>query len=266
MIHETVREVADTFLSLADEALPARIEGLYLAGSVALGDFVQGQSDIDFIAVTTGALGRHELQALELTHEKLSERFPRPWFSGVYVTWADLARDPSDVSVPGYHEGRFSATGGFDANPIQWLTLRTHPVAVRGPARPAVWTDPGVVRAWTLANLRSYWSSWVSRQQKLVGRGTMMLSDWAVTWGVLGIPRMHYTLATGGVISKSGAGEYALETFADQWRPIITEALQIRRGGVRAAAYERHPLARRRDALEFMVHAIDDATARFAPT
>ncbi|HEX8803324.1 MAG TPA: aminoglycoside adenylyltransferase domain-containing protein [Acidimicrobiales bacterium] len=264
---EIVGSVADAYLALADEALPERIEGLYLVGSVALGDFVADQSDIDFVAVTGDPLDELELGELESTHEKLAERFRRPFFSGVYVTWADLKGDPAHIeAVPAHHEGRFSATGGFDANPVQWLTLRQHPVAVRGPAAPEVWHDDAVLRAWVLDNLRSYWATWVARQQKLVGRGTMMLSDWAITWGVLGLPRLHKTLATGQVISKTAAGEYALATFADSWSPIIREALRIRTGGAQAPTYRRRPLARRRDALAFMAHALDDALARFTPS
>ena len=30
--------------------------------------------------------------------------------------------------------------------------------------------------------------------------------------------------------SKTGAGEYALEAFGEEWVPIVTEALRLRRG------------------------------------
>lgn len=47
-------------------------------------------------------------------------------------------------------------------------------------------------------------------------------------WGVLGVTRLHYTLATGMVTSKAGAGAYALETFPERWHRILREAVDIR--------------------------------------
>jgi len=261
---EIVDHVTTAYLALVDEALPERIEGLYLVGSVALADFHPDRSDIGFVAVTADRLGDDDLDALEDGHDRLADQVRRPWFSGVYVTWDGLASDPRALDdVPAHHEGRFRRTGGFDANPVQWLTLRTHPMAVRGTDEPEVWTEPDAVRDWTLANLDTYWEPWVARQRKLV-RGTMMLSDWAVGWGVLGVPRLHYTLATGKVASKTEAGEYALSTFEDRWAAIVGEALRLRRGeGKQAENYRRRPLVRRREALDFMSHVIAYAKTRF---
>jgi Domain of unknown function (DUF4111)/Nucleotidyltransferase domain len=264
VMHEIVGRVADAYLALVDEAFPGRIEGLYLVGSVALDDFHPDRSDIDFVAVTAEPLAAGDLTALASVHEVLTAQVRRPWFSGVYVTWDGLAGDPRCLEdVAAHLEGSFQATGGFDANPVQWLTLRTHPVAVRGPDNPTVWTDPDGVRDWTLGNLTSYWQPWVARQRSLV-RGSMMLSDWAVGWGVLGVPRLHFTLSTGEVTSKAGAGDYALATFEERWSPIVTEALRLRRGADdQSEAYRRRPLARRRDALDFMTHVLDDAISRY---
>jgi hypothetical protein len=70
--------------------------------------------------------------------------------------------------------------------------------------------------------------------------------------------RLHYTLATGAITSKSGAGQYALGTFDSCWQPIIQEALGTRRGGYGRAAYRTH-LGRHRDALAFLSMVADDA-------
>jgi hypothetical protein len=40
------------YLEIADRRAPGAVEGLYLHGSVALGDYRHGVSDIDFVAVT----------------------------------------------------------------------------------------------------------------------------------------------------------------------------------------------------------------------
>jgi Domain of unknown function (DUF4111) len=77
-------------------------------------------------------------------------------------------------------------------------------------------------------------------------------------WGVLGVSRLHYTLATGAITSKDGAGCYARRTFDERWWRIIDECLRIRRGGHERALY-RNPLTRRRDALDYVAMAIDAA-------
>jgi hypothetical protein len=46
---------------------------------------------------------------------------------------------------------------------------------------------------------------------------------------VLGAPRLHCTIATGEVVSKDAAGEYALATFDPEWHPIIKEGLAYQR-------------------------------------
>jgi hypothetical protein len=264
-VHETVGEVTRRYLGLVDEAVAGRVEGLYLVGSVALDDFRPGASDVDFVAVAAEPWGEGDVAALADAHRRLREELREPAFDGVYVTWGQLAADPRPLdAVPHHHEREVTVGGAFDANVVQWATLRAHPVAVRGTDAPTVWADPAALRGWVLGNLNGYWAEWLARQQKLMGRGTMMLADWAVGWGVLGIPRLHYTLATGEVTSKSGAGEYALATFGEEWAPIVTEALRLRRGGEQSEEYRRRPLARRREALAFMAHVLDDANAHYA--
>ncbi len=46
-----VRQVTDLFLSLADEAMPGLVEGLYLRGSLGFGEWYDDRSDIDYVAV-----------------------------------------------------------------------------------------------------------------------------------------------------------------------------------------------------------------------
>ena len=261
-VHETVGELAGRYLEEVDDALPGRVEGLYLVGSVALDDFRPGLSDVDFLAVLATPLAEDEVTTLGDVHERLRDKVPDPALDGVYLTWEQLAADPTGLTGLTSHHDREVTAGGFDANPVQYATLAEHPVAVRGTTSPDVFTDDVVLRRWVRENLDTYWAEWVDRQHTLV-RGAMMMGDWAVGWGVLGTPRLHYTLATGGVTSKTAAGEYALATFDDEWHPILEEALRLRRGGEQSEEYRRRPLARRRDALDFMAHVIE--TARELP-
>ena len=111
-----------------------------------------------------------------------------------------------------------------------WKVLAERGIPVRGPEPGALGLDPepGVLRDWNLANLDGYWQPWASAAQ--AGRGPWWRdSRWVVAWGTLGATRLHCTVATGEVVSKEAAGEYALATFGGDWRPLIEEALAYRR-------------------------------------
>ena len=49
-IPDDVGRIVTRYLELVDEMLPRRLEGLYLVGSVALDDYREGESDVDFVA------------------------------------------------------------------------------------------------------------------------------------------------------------------------------------------------------------------------
>ncbi len=256
-----VQSVVDAFLEAVDAEAPGLVEGLYLVGSVALGDFRPHRSDIDFVAVTASRPDAARLAALERVHVRLQDRWRRPFFDGIYVTWSDLASDPTHLDhCPSAHEGRFQPDGPGDV--IAWHTLAQHGVCCRGPAVAdlTVWTDAAVLAAWTNENLDTYWQRRVldGGARLLTPYGLIGLTEWACEWCVTGVSRLHYTLATSAITSKEGAGIYALATFPEQWRRVIEAALRIRRAAGGRSLYW-SPLARRRDVRAFTEMVIADA-------
>jgi hypothetical protein len=251
-----VANVVSAYLRLMDEWLPGRITGLYLVGSVALDDYQPGQSDVDFVAVTDTPLTAPELGQLGPLHAGLRRAVRRPKLDGVYVTWPELRAEPVGLSAPHYL-GRFAPGGGFAANPVTWCTLHRHPVRVRGPAEPAVHHDDELLRAWCRENLRGYWAGWVRNARTRLMQRVYALSLEATVWGVLGVTRLHATIRTGDILSKSAAGTYALEVFPPLWSPTIREALGAREG--QRTTGHRNVFARRTDALAFMECVILDA-------
>jgi hypothetical protein len=231
---------------------------------VALDDYRPGLSDVDFLAVTAEPLSGEAEAAVTRTHVELAQRHRRPHVDGFYVTWPDLARDPSlAVRALDAHEGRVRPRGPGGCDPVAWHTLAEHGVPVRGPGREdvEVWTDRETLAAWTHRNLDDYWRPWLRRSSRLgSGSGLVGLTSWAPVWGVLGVSRLHYTLATGEITSKTGAGRYAREVFDPRWRRIVDECLRIRGGGDSGGDRRyRAPFARRRDMLDFVAMCIDDA-------
>lgn len=254
----SVGEVTHTFLQSVDAAAPGLIEGLYLIGSVGLEDFQPHCSDIDFVAVSAAPFGKGALAALEGAHASVRTRYPRVAFEGTHLCSADLVVGPNGcASAPFSSGGRFEAAGAFAINPVTWHELVTSSVPIRGRTLGTgqVWQDERVLRQWTLENLRSYWSPWLARYRD--SSADARFNDEFVAWGVLGVARLHYTLATGRITSKSGAGRHALDVFSARWTAIIIEALRIRQQPSTSTNYA-DVSKRHRDAAEFVRFAIDE--------
>ncbi|MET8158295.1 aminoglycoside adenylyltransferase domain-containing protein [Sphaerisporangium sp. NPDC005289] len=256
-----VAETVGAYLEDVDAQAPGLVEGLYLVGSVALNDFRPQASDIDFVAVTSARLDAPALATLAGVHDRLKRRRRKPFFDGGYITWDDLAGAPAN-SGPGasVHEHHFHATQG-GSDPVTWHTLAHHGIACRGPepGEVKVWSDREELIAWTDANLDDYWRRLLDRASRLHHRwGMAMLAPYGTVWVVTGISRMHYTIATGRVISKTGATAHAIEVFPERWHRVVAEAARLRRGEPGRSAY-RSPLSRRRDVLAFGDMAVNEA-------
>ncbi len=269
------QEAAARFLTRLDRTVPGRIEGFYVVGSASLGAFCPGRSDLDFVAVLAGELDQAELDRLRCCQRRSwaaavlrsAARLPPRWpliCNGIYVCWTDLNRSPLDVVPIASHVAEhFSVGSGFDANPVTWCTLAQRGIPVRGPhpRQLDVYEDRAELRRWTLGNLDGYWRWW-SRAARGRGRtGAMALLRRFAAWGVLGAPRLHYTLHTGEITTKEQAAQHALEVFPGRWHPVIEEALAFWRGNPASEPY-RDPFRRRRDAAAFVANIVDQATGR----
>src|SRR3954453_12471101 len=88
----TVEETCATYLDLADRYAPGLVQGLYLQGSIALGDYRPGISDIDFVAVVSRT---PDVRTLASVHADLRRVRGSILFDGLYVEADDLRRDPA---------------------------------------------------------------------------------------------------------------------------------------------------------------------------
>lgn len=258
--HPLVRAVTGDYLAFVDAEAPGLVEGLYLTGSVALDDFRPSHSDIDFVAVTAEKPGPQEIAALRRAHARLVGKHRRPHFDGAYVTWAELAAD-AENAPPGPHAfaNGFQDRSGAERHPVTWQTIVQCGVAVRGPADAKIFGDPDGLESWTVGDLGSYWRPLWTRMSRLPSAdGLAALTPAQAAWSVLGVTRLHLTLTTGRITSKTGAGAYALTAFERRWHRIVEDSVRIRAGG--GSGY-RNPYRRRTDVLAYTDMVIRDALA-----
>lgn len=227
-----VRAMAGTFLREIDEVRPGLIDGFFLTGSVALGDYRPGFSDIDFLAVTSRVLDDDALALIADIHVAMPQS---PHFDGIYLDRDTMATTPDENEVvPHCVKGELHTDRPCDElNPALWLTLNQCGIAVRWPSKLDFGApDANRVRAWSLDNLRSYWQPLAGRiRQAVAGRDAFgAVRSESLMWVVLGPARLHYTLAMGEIASKTDAGRYAAEHFP-QWHEQAELAVACREGG-----------------------------------
>jgi len=249
-----------SWIDRIDGALPGRIEGVYVTGSIALGDYRPGPSDVDVVAITASPLTTAELGRAAAAHRAHERAVARPELSAAYLSWDQIRQPPAAAGDAPFWRRRWRERHN-EVNPALWHTLALRALAVRGPAptQLGVAFDRRDLTAWCLDNLDSYWRAALARGRRLASRaGLAGLSDPWVAWMVLGAPRLHYSIATGDVTSKDGAGRYVLERLAPAWHPIAAEALRIRRDG-RGVRGLSGRLARRLAMLDLVAFVIEDA-------
>jgi hypothetical protein len=251
-----VSHVTSRFLSLIDASAPGLVRGLYLRGSLGFGEYIVGQSDIDFTAVLAHWPDRWQLGALAAAHAAVAEVHPHPHFDGFHLVPEQLSRPPAQCpDLPCMFDGTFHPAARFDVNPVSWHELARHGIATRGRELSAaeVWTDDAALRAYSHGNLTSYWAGVA---EALAARPAEASTPAAAAWSVLGVSRLHHLLATGCMTSKSGAGRHALGAFGPQWHRIVREALRAREDPATASSYGNDEAARARDTTGFTVMAI----------
>lgn len=235
-----IDDAVGTYLDVADELAPGMLEGLYVVGSFALGDWQPDSSDVDIVAITAEPATDDDAALLAAVHQRLAEVMPTPFIDGPYVAWGDLVVPPATgLHRPWTLDGVLHHDSEcFEINPVTWYTLATYGVVVRGPRRDRleVALDTESLIRFVSDNLRSYWIGVANQIRAAVSAdpGRSFAAE-VLEWTALGALRLHYTAFTGDVTSKRGAGEYGLRAAPDHFHPLLHRALDLRAGTDRLA-------------------------------
>lgn len=228
MIPAAVEEVCATFLRVAP---PGLVAGLYLRGGVGFGEWVPGQSDVDFVATLSRRPDDADVELLRLAHEQVALAHPDVAFDGPHVLATDLAADPSSCpDVPTVLARLFEPENAVHDGVVAWHELARHGVRVAGPPIEdlGMWTSTDALLAFTRGNLDTYWRH---NAEALTAMPTEGAPEAACCWCVLGVTRLHHLLVTGEMTAKSAAGRWALAAYPERFHRVLREALRIRHAG-----------------------------------
>ena len=207
------------------------VKGVYLTGSLSLNDFHPRKSDIDFLVLCCELPDAAVQQKLESMHKDLMRRFKQCSLSGTYLTYDSLyIQNVSTAKALRWHEGQMRL-GPLEMAPITLLELQATALTVYGvPAHslPIV-VHSSEVATFLHGNMNTYWKTWISKRYFLnVRQLGLLLLPRVTEWVLLGMARQLYTLQTGSITSKTGAGYYCLHVMPLAYRPIMQEAIDIR--------------------------------------
>ena len=229
--------------------------GMYLDGSLALGDFDPRSSDIDYLVVTNCALSDEAFSALREMHARFNAG-GSPWATEVealYVPREALRRaDPAYALLPHIQRGP-AETLVLDDLGGGWVlhlhVLREHGVALVGPD-PRSLIDPvhpDELR-WASADLMETW--WGPMTDDVEPKFESHVGYRVYT--AITMCRILYTLQFGTVVSKPVAARWALEALDPAWKDVIRFALAWRKddsapragGAIETTELVRYTLAR----------------------
>lgn len=251
--------VCATFLEQAPAGL---VTGLYLRGGVGLGEWVPGQSDVDFVAILTRRPTGDDLAGLRAAHEKVAAAHPDVHFDGPHVLASDLAADPRTIpGVPCILMGRFDDERAIHDGVVAWHELARHGVTVAGRPHESldIWTSEDELRAFTRGNLDTYWRGIAEELAAAPHDGE---PKEACCYCVLGSARLHHLLVTNEMTSKSAAGRWGLTYYPERFHRVLREALQVREGIPEGGGseYLDDRAARGRDTTEFTAYVVEEGT------
>jgi hypothetical protein len=216
----------------AHAVLGTQLTGIYLYGSLALGDFDPLRSDIDFAAVTEGELSAGQLHALQALHAGFAAS-PSPWMrqmEGSYIPRQALRRWQPGQRHPHIDRGGVLAVEQHDSDwVIQRFCLRQYGVTICGPPIQDM-IDPissaDLIQG--VLDLLWWWELQLEENSRLDNPGYRV-------YAVLSMCRILYTFAHGDIASKPRAARWVLNNLNEKgwpqgWASLIRAALEWQSG------------------------------------
>lgn len=202
--------------------------GMYVHGSLALGEFDPNRSDLDYVVITAHSLPSRKIVELEKLHERIlnSDLQWKSNIEGSYIPVKAIRRhDPADSVHPAI---RADGSFGLDQHGSEWIiqrhVIREKGIVLSGPD-PKSLIDPISPTALRLASTRLLVEWWEPQLQD----PHRLLSSEYQSYAVLTMCRVLYTIAFGKVASKMTAAKWAKETFS-HWSLLIDKAMGWQHG------------------------------------
>lgn len=218
--------VLSELLASARSVLAQRFVGMYLHGSVALGDFDR-HSDVDFVVAISGEVDQDQLSALQAMHARIYALDSR-WaqhLEGSYLTTDALRQVDADAPEHLYldHGSSELIRSHHDHTLLHRYVLREHGITLVGPEPKCLVqpVSPERLRTVTFDLLNSWMPGFLADPVPLQ-------NGWRQPYTVLTLCRLLYTVHHAAVVSKRVAAEWAMNALDPEWPALIERAWAAR--------------------------------------
>jgi len=213
--HELLQDlVADL-----ENALGQNLIGIYLYGSLATGDFVDGLSDIDLLMILKNHVDEKQLRSLTALHDEFNAKHAS-WSKRIDVAYLSENSFKSIKSKP-YKIIVSDGSGGLEIVDapeyylIDWCKVQEHSIALYGPD--AKTFLPHITVAEFKKVVRNYMLTWIDKTDKANQRGLQ-------AYIVLTMCRSLYAFTYGKNTSKQIGANWAISQYP-QWAVLIKQSL-----------------------------------------
>ncbi|HYG56486.1 MAG TPA: aminoglycoside adenylyltransferase domain-containing protein [Symbiobacteriaceae bacterium] len=224
-VRSTMHALTEGLLTILGD----RLLGVYLGGSLPMGDFCEGSSDLDFLVVTRGHLSLEGALAVGLLHRELLRRFSyAARLEGDYAPLETLVAEGTTEPVPGCERGIFlPKVGELMLSADNIANIRACGITFFGPEPGALLPEvtPEQVRA-------------AVREMLHEGPAPCETAQEAAT-EVLNLVRSACALEQGAPVTKRDGAQWGCDHLGAEWRDVIRTALAVRYGQVREGDAER---------------------------
>jgi predicted nucleotidyltransferase len=222
-----VNHLLDLLLRRVQLILHDNFSGMYLYGSLALGDFDLHMSDVDFVVAVADEVSAEQFaQLLRLHAEIFASNAPlADQLEGSYIPVAALWRwNPLDALHPHIDRGEneLKWTRHDSDWVIRYWMVRERGIVLVGPS-PKALIDQITARDLKQAVLDMLW--WWEGQ---LAEPIEVKEDGYRWYTVQTMCRILSTMETGEIVSKPAASRWALAHLEPRWHPLIEHAMHWR--------------------------------------
>jgi hypothetical protein len=250
-LRDDVREYLELYTAFLLEVIPPeRVHGIYLYGSLALNAFDSDKSDIDFITVLKGEIGKKDEEQLKLVHLRSNTSRYGSKMDGCYLTVDQIGKLNHELEgYPFFAEGKMHH-GHYDLNNITWWILQNKGIVVYGEPIQSMnlnvqWSD---VQHTLNFNLNTYWNEKLERDM------CFFYDDW-IEFCVVTVCRIVLSIKYQAIFSKQEAVAKTLPLLPSLYHPILLEGSRIRTNP-ESDSYYHSKAVRREDMKRFLTYII----------
>ncbi len=225
--HDDVNRLLRILLENVRTILGEQFVGMYLFGSLALGDFDRA-SDIDVAVLTENEITAEQFASLRAMHIQLGA-LDSPWADQMEVSYlsrrAVRRYDPKALHPQLERNRGETLRMENHFRVVERFVLRERGIVLVGPPLREL-IEP--VSQQDLQNsMMEMFKDWIVPLVNAPGANPFH-SRGDQSYTVLSLCRVLYTLEFGEIVSKRLAAEWALSVLGENWRPLIERALQGR--------------------------------------